>query len=792
MNDVGVSLALEQELERRLAEEAEALGVRERNLEVVGAVNHADLEHAILGVDEVRVHALHEAVVHAVVRHAPAEASDLGEILDGAVIQSVVLREDHLNLVTLFLRGARERRHDVAQTANLGDGRHLDGDVRDVQRRLLHGGVLHREVVVAPEVVVVRGALADPVGEDEIHHPRVFGNLHGELDERGRLRRPSHRRRRNSLRLVRPAVDPAGDVHVLRHAEVGVRGVVRDLHLVARLGVRGIARDDVLLLAARHQSRLAVRGFAALAALLGGQTRRRLRLLAHLREVHDAFLDARVPVLGRGVALATLHQQTVVVPVVVVPVLLRVVGNDHVHGVRRGGNLHRRAVPLVLGIRRRAPHRIHDELLLEPLGELVEPDVQPDRAARPADGVQRLVEHHEHLPGLHPAIRLEDDAPILLQLPLRDTLLAHASLVLLRLALRGGLREVLLVRRLVAQELLHLLLGLAVVHLLEEVVAAGVLEVAVRLKHKVEAVRQLGNLKLGVRVVVRVAADGDHRRVPLVHLPVVEAREETHVVLPAKRVRAALVHVQARGVTDDQLVRHSEEQVLAAAHHLLDVIVRVLRHLLRDGLQENLLLALRLRDRLALLADRLRLRLRLGDGGPDRGRVRGVHLLQVSADDLRRRQTRRVQRLRRRRRNRRRRLKRALRQRAPVSARRAPEGPRVRGPVARQHLGGEPHALAPHVVVHVLQMRVPDLLRPLADEHQRLIVNLLGDARGGGELGHLVRHVLGDGHEVEVRTAVLHAHLHRDEREHLPVGRALLHDLELQSLDAILAVPREI
>ena len=54
--------------------------------------------------------------------------------------------------------------------------------------------------------------------------------------------------------------------------------------------------------------------------------------------------------------------------------------------------------------------------------------------------------------------------------------------------------------------LLNLLLGLAVVHVHEEVVAAGVLEVAVRLKHKVEPVRQIRNLKLGVGEVVRVAA----------------------------------------------------------------------------------------------------------------------------------------------------------------------------------------------------------------------------------------------------------------------------------------------
>ena len=70
--------------------------------------------------------------------------------------------------------------------------------------------------------------------------------------------------------------------------------------------------------------------------------------------------------------------------------------------------------------------------------------------------------------------------------------------------------------------------------------------------------------------------------------------------------------------------------------------------------------------------------------------------------------------------------------------------------------------------------------------------SLLGDARRSGELGHLVRHVLGDGHEVEVLPAVLHAHLKRDEREHLPIGRALLHDLELKRLDAVLAVPREV
>ena len=255
---------------------------------------HLDVLHDVPGDDDVRAERLEGSLELHVAQH-------------GRRVEELVLGQDDLHQVSLILDGARQRGDDVAQAANLGDGRHLDGDVRDVQRRLLDRGVLHREVVVAPEVVVVRAALADPVGKDEVHHPRVLRDLHAELHERRRLGGASHRRRRDRLRLVRPAVEPAGDVHVLRQPEVGVRGVVRNLHLVARLRVRGVARDDVLLLAARHQSRLAVRGFAALAALLSGQTRRRLRLFAHLREVHDAFLNARVPVLGRGVALAALH-----------------------------------------------------------------------------------------------------------------------------------------------------------------------------------------------------------------------------------------------------------------------------------------------------------------------------------------------------------------------------------------------------------------------------------------------------------------------------------------------------
>ena len=44
---------------------------------------------------------------HAVVRHAPAETSDLNEVLDGIVVQRVVLGKNDLHPVTLLLGGAR-------------------------------------------------------------------------------------------------------------------------------------------------------------------------------------------------------------------------------------------------------------------------------------------------------------------------------------------------------------------------------------------------------------------------------------------------------------------------------------------------------------------------------------------------------------------------------------------------------------------------------------------------------------------------------------------------------------
>ena len=64
------------------------------------------------------------------------------------------------------------RRRDGAVT-HLADGRHLQGHVDDVQRRLGQAGPLHGQVVVEAAVVVVRALAGLNIREYEVHLVRV-------------------------------------------------------------------------------------------------------------------------------------------------------------------------------------------------------------------------------------------------------------------------------------------------------------------------------------------------------------------------------------------------------------------------------------------------------------------------------------------------------------------------------------------------------------------------------------------------------------------------------------------
>ena len=586
VEDVGLPLRAREELQRRVAEVVELDAV------VVPAVHGPDVEEAVLGFDEENLDALHDAPLHHDGGPPPLE---LRLVLHPAEhrghVEERVLREDDLHHVALVVNRARERGDHVAEAANLRDGRHLDGDVDDVQRRLLLRAALDGYVVILAEVVVVRAPLRDAVAEDKVHHPRILRDF-----DLARHRRPDaqlvgvclHLNRPRRLR-VRPAVEPPGEVHLLRHAEVGVLRVVGDGHLLARHRVRGLRGENVLRLAHGHLASL-------LARLRLSQPTRAKRLLLPLRlqlllngDVGHPLLDARVPLLVGGVA-AALHEEAIVVAVVVVPRILSLVRDDHVDGVRRGGNLDGGTPPVVLIVHLRALDQLHGDLLLETLGKLVEAHMDANLSVA-ADRVHRLVEHHlDRRAGLDGQVRLDNAATILVELALRNALLAVALLVLLHLDLLGGLLQRRLVDLLIVEVLLDLLLGLAVVNLLVPVLTAVVVVHVVSLEHAVKAVRQLGDDKVGVEE--PAGTRGLHRRVKLIQLPVVETRLESDAVPAAEDAAVRGVDVNLGGLPGDELLGDGEVEV--SARRVGDVVNRGFGNLDLDVGQELLLLPLRL------------------------------------------------------------------------------------------------------------------------------------------------------------------------------------------------------
>jgi len=88
-------------------------------------------------------------------------------------------RRQHPGEKQMQPRGARRARRP-AGAARLGDGRHLDRHVHDVQRPRRHGAASHWHVVVQAIVGVVEAAVrVAGVREHHVHHPGVARNLRG-------------------------------------------------------------------------------------------------------------------------------------------------------------------------------------------------------------------------------------------------------------------------------------------------------------------------------------------------------------------------------------------------------------------------------------------------------------------------------------------------------------------------------------------------------------------------------------------------------------------------------------
>eukprot|EP00982_Pelagococcus_subviridis_P005166 29502-Pelagococcus_subviridis.AAC.2 len=173
VHDVGLVHAVLQPVQRALREKLEA------HVVVAAAVDAPDVEVAVVGLQKHDGHLLHLAPPH--VQNDTLE------------LELLRLLQDHLDGVPLLHDGAAERGDDVAHAANLGDRRHLHGDVHDPQLRVAPSRALRVYVVIERVVAVVfRLAAVPAVVEEKIHHVRVRGRRHRRL-ERGERRRPARR-----------------------------------------------------------------------------------------------------------------------------------------------------------------------------------------------------------------------------------------------------------------------------------------------------------------------------------------------------------------------------------------------------------------------------------------------------------------------------------------------------------------------------------------------------------------------------------------------------------------------
>ena len=138
MNDFGVLVALEHELEGGAAEEGVALGV------VALAVESSAVEEIMRGVglDEEALEAVDEAEIDiamdgGVVKRDHEVGEGAGESPDAVVAHAVVFGEDELDCMAADGQFVRQTLSDVSESAYFGDGGTLRRNHDDVHRWLL-------------------------------------------------------------------------------------------------------------------------------------------------------------------------------------------------------------------------------------------------------------------------------------------------------------------------------------------------------------------------------------------------------------------------------------------------------------------------------------------------------------------------------------------------------------------------------------------------------------------------------------------------------------------------------
>ena len=108
VNDVGLSTALQHPFQSRSTKESKSLGIRQRNLQVVGTVNHTNLEHTIVWIDEVSLHSLYGTAENMVVTATPLKAFLLLQVFNEIVLEDVVFRKNDFNFVPFRLNSQSE------------------------------------------------------------------------------------------------------------------------------------------------------------------------------------------------------------------------------------------------------------------------------------------------------------------------------------------------------------------------------------------------------------------------------------------------------------------------------------------------------------------------------------------------------------------------------------------------------------------------------------------------------------------------------------------------------------
>ena len=108
VNDVGLSTALQHPFQSCSTKVSKSLGIRQRNLQVVGTVNHANLEHTIVWIDEVSLHSLYGTAENMVVTATPLKAFLLLQVFDEIVLEDVVFRKNDFNFVPFRLNSQSE------------------------------------------------------------------------------------------------------------------------------------------------------------------------------------------------------------------------------------------------------------------------------------------------------------------------------------------------------------------------------------------------------------------------------------------------------------------------------------------------------------------------------------------------------------------------------------------------------------------------------------------------------------------------------------------------------------